>query len=68
MRTGYFDSNFGNYLPYEPSEKPLVECAFCGQDLYRGDTVYLFDCNNYCSKECLLDDLGVIETEVEEEY
>lgn len=68
MRTGYFDRAYGNYLPCEPDERPIAECAFCGQELYRGDEVYLYDGCNYCSDECFLDDLGVRKAELEEEY
>lgn len=68
MRAGYFDSAYGNYLPYEDNNRPVAECAFCGLEIYVGEEVYLYDGSNYCSEECLLDDLGVRKVELEEEF
>ena len=68
MNTGYFDRSYGNYLPFDLGEKPLAECAFCGKELYRGDEVYLYEGYNYCDDQCVLDDLGIMKVELEEEY
>lgn len=34
---GYFDKNYGNWLPFEP--KPIMESAD-GFEVYPGDTIY----------------------------
>ena len=52
--SGYFDKQFGNYLPDEIDEIKVHECEHCGQDIMAEDTCYkALGTEYFCSMECL---------------
>lgn len=65
--SGYFDKNFGNWLPDDCEEIKVCECPNCDRDLNVGDDVVEYDGEFYCDTDCLLECLSITRVTLDKE-
>lgn len=67
MGAGYFDTSYGNWLPEERSEEPVVNCTGCYANLFAGEEVVVLDGECFCDMDCLSHYIGARVVELEED-
>ena len=40
---------------HEETERPLMNCYYCDEELYGGDEVVIYDKKTFCSEECMIE-------------
>lgn len=47
--------NVDNWKTTQPESLPVNECFECDADIYKNDTVLVYDSNAFCCADCLVD-------------